>query len=82
MIIPIIHKEDDQKGILEKVKEITAILKKAGVRVMLDDRDNYNPGWKYNHWELKGIPLRIELGKKDMEKEEVRLVRRLDGSKQ
>jgi len=56
-------------------------LKQAGVRVYLDDRDNYNPGWKYNHWELKGIPIRVEIGKKDYEKQEVRVVRRDDGSK-
>lgn len=42
---------------------------------------NYNPGWKFNHWELKGVPLRIEIGLKDIEKEEVKLVRRFDGLK-
>lgn len=47
----------------------------------VDDRDNYNPGWKYNNWELKGVPIRLELGKKDFEKEEVRLVKRVDGIK-
>jgi prolyl-tRNA synthetase len=41
-------------------------LKKNGVRVYLDDRDNYNPGWKFNNWEMKGVPLRIELGKNDV----------------
>jgi prolyl-tRNA synthetase len=45
-----------------------------GVRVHVDDRDNYNPGWKYNHWEQKGVPLRFELGPKDIEKNEVRVV--------
>jgi prolyl-tRNA synthetase len=56
-------------------------LKKGGVRSYLDDRDNYNPGWKFNHWEVKGIPLRIELGKKDFDKEEVTVVRRDTGEK-
>jgi prolyl-tRNA synthetase len=51
------------------------------VRAFCDDRDNYNPGWKFNHWELKGTPLRIELGKKDFEKFEVRVVRRDTGEK-
>jgi prolyl-tRNA synthetase len=56
-------------------------LKKAGVRVYLDDRENYNPGWKFNHWEIKGVPIRIELGKKDYESSEVRVVRRDNGEK-
>lgn len=56
-------------------------MKEAGVRVYLDDRDNYNPGWKFNHWEIKGTPLRIELGKNDFEKQEVRVVRRDNGEK-
>lgn len=46
------------------------------MRTYFDDRENYNPGWKFNHWELKGIPIRLELGKKDFEKQEVRVVRR------
>ena len=56
-------------------------MKKAGVRVYLDDRENYNPGWKFNHWEIKGVPIRIELGKKDYESSEVRVVRRDNGEK-
>lgn len=48
----------------------------------LDDRDTYNPGFKYNHWELRGVPIRIEYGKKDHEKGEARIVRRDDKSKQ
>jgi len=43
-------------------------LKKSGIRAHCDLRDNYNPGWKYNHWELKGVPIRIELGPKDFDK--------------
>lgn len=57
-------------------------MKAAGVRVYLDDRENYNPGFKYNHWELRGVPIRLELGKKDFEKEEVRVVRRDNGEKE
>jgi prolyl-tRNA synthetase len=49
--------------------------------VYLDDRDNYKPGFKYNHWELRGVPIRIEVGKKDIEKSEVRTVRRDNGEK-
>ena len=52
-----------------------------GLRVHVDDRDIYRPGWKYNHWELKGVPIRIELGPKDLKNNEVRIVKRLDNSK-
>jgi len=51
-----------------KVKKISEDLKDAGVRVETDYREGYSPGWKFNDWELKGIPLRIEFGPKDAEK--------------
>lgn len=51
------------------------------MRTYFDDRENYNPGWKFNHWEVKGVPIRIELGKKDFDKQEVRIVRRDTGEK-
>jgi prolyl-tRNA synthetase len=57
-------------------------LKAAGIRVELDDRTNYNPGWKYNHWEQKGVPLRLELGPRDLEKKCVTMVRRDTGVKE
>ena len=50
------------------------------MRVELDTREHYNPGWKYNDWEQKGVPLRIELGPKDLEKEQVVFARRDDSS--
>jgi len=81
VLVPITFKEDKEGTILTKITELTKHLKEAGVRAHLDDRDNYNPGWKFNHWELKGIPLRIELGKMDLQKEEVRVVRRDTGEK-
>lgn len=46
------------------------------IRVEGDYRDNYSPGWKFNHWELKGIPVRVELGPKDLGKGQVTFVRR------
>ena len=51
------------------------------VRVRVDDRDNVSPGWKFNEWELKGVPIRIEIGPKDLEKGQVVLVRRDTGQK-
>jgi prolyl-tRNA synthetase len=67
--------------IFGKVRELNKVLIEANIRTYCDDRDNYNPGWKFNHWELKGTPIRIELGKKDYEKQEVRVVRRDNGEK-
>jgi len=80
VIIPISY-EKDTKRQAEACAKITSELEAAGVRVRLDDRENYNPGWKYNFWELKGVPLRIELGPKDLQKQQVRIVRRDNGEK-
>jgi len=67
--------------VIGKAVELSKALKKAGVRATCDDRDNYNPGWKFAHWELKGIPIRLELGKNDFDKQEVCVVRRDTGEK-
>jgi prolyl-tRNA synthetase len=61
------------------VDEFKAAMEAQGVRVVTDTRDNYTPGWKYNHWELKGLPLRCELGPMDMDKKCVVLARRDTG---
>ena len=53
-------------GVIEKCEELKAELEKAGVRVTLDATDN-SPGWKFNEWEMKGVPVRIELGPRDIE---------------
>lgn len=59
-----------------KADEFAATLSAAGVRVTMDKRENYTPGWKYNHWEVRGVPIRLELGPKDMEKQSAVLARR------
>ena len=72
IILPIaFHKE----GVLDKANEIMKELEKS-FRVEMDDRDTYSPGWKFNHWEMKGVPVRLEVGPKDIEKNQVTLVRR------
>jgi len=72
VILPIaFHKE----GVLEKALEIKNELAKT-FRVEFDDRDTYSPGWKFNYWEMKGVPLRLEIGPKDIEKGQVTAVRR------
>lgn len=71
VIVPVAqHKE----GVLEKAQELKNRLAKF-VRVKLDDSDN-SPGWKFAEWEMKGVPLRLEIGPKDIEKEQCVLVRR------
>lgn len=69
-------------AITEKISDISSMLKSIGIRVSSDLRDNYTPGWKFNHWEVKGVPIRIELGPKDLEKNEVRIVIRHSGNKE
>src|SRR5208283_3275726 len=76
VIVPIYYKEGGKELIDAKAKNVSETLKKAGFRVRLDSRDQYTPGWKFNEWELKGIPLRIEIGPRDVDKMQVTLVRR------
>uniref|UniRef100_A0A0C9RLA1 Bifunctional glutamate/proline--tRNA ligase n=1 Tax=Fopius arisanus TaxID=64838 RepID=A0A0C9RLA1_9HYME len=68
---------EDRERLMVECKKLEAELVEGGeVKVRGDYRDNYSPGWKFNHWELKGVPVRIEVGFKDLEKGEVTLVRR------
>lgn len=80
IIIPvgILSKTTDaeKKVILDKVNELHALLKESKIRVKTDDRDNYTSGWKFNNWEMKGVPIRLEVGPKDIAKNETRCVRR------
>uniref|UniRef100_A0A8D3ECN1 Glutamyl-tRNA synthetase n=1 Tax=Scophthalmus maximus TaxID=52904 RepID=A0A8D3ECN1_SCOMX len=62
-------------------EEKEARLLAAGIRVKSDLRDNYSPGWKFNHWELKGVPIRLEVGPKDMQQRQCVAVRRDSGAK-
>lgn len=64
-----------------KSSELLTTLTKAGVRAEADNRQNYKPGWKYNHWETKGVPIRMELGERDLAAGTVVLVRRDTGTK-
>jgi prolyl-tRNA synthetase len=65
-----------QETVLPRAREIRDELTRRGVRVMLDDRDAYTPGWKFAEWELRGVPLRLEIGPKDIEKSQVMAARR------
>ncbi len=72
VIVPIASKK---AGVLEKCREVKEKLEKSGVRVTLDETDN-SPGWKFNEWEMKGVPLRIELGPRDIEEGKAFVFRR------
>jgi len=81
VIVPIPFKGHDAEAIATKTKEIATTLKDNGLRVVLDDRQEYTPGWKFNQWELKGVPVRIELGPRDLQNKQVVIVRRDTGQK-
>jgi prolyl-tRNA synthetase len=74
-IVPIFFKTDVAIT-KQHAEDIYSTLKKNGIRVYLDDRENYTPGWKFNQWELKGVPIRLELGPKDIANKSVTSVRR------
>ncbi|MBI2558249.1 proline--tRNA ligase [Candidatus Woesearchaeota archaeon] len=75
IVVPIVFKENKDK-VIARAKEVMKILKAKNYAAELDDRDSYTPGWKFNEWELKGVPLRIEIGPRDVEAEQVVFVRR------
>ncbi len=81
VIVPIPFKGLEAEAIAAKTKEIAEILKAKGISVILDDRNEYTPGWKFHQWELKGIPIRIELGPRDLKQGQVVMVRRDTGQK-
>ncbi len=76
VIIPIPFKGAEPEAIAAKAKEIADILKLKGLSVVLDDRNEYTPGWKFNQWELKGVPIRIEIGPRDLKNGQAVMVRR------
>jgi len=77
VVVPIPpHKGDWNESVLPKAREVVQTLRAAGVRVHLDDRDTQQPGFKYADWEMRGVPLRLEIGPKDVEKDQCVLVRR------
>ncbi len=81
VIVPILFEKTRVK-VLQEAQKVKEKLEKKGISVYLDDRDNYNPGWKFNEWEVKGVPIRIEIGPKDLENKQARVVRRDSGEKQ
>ena len=76
VVIPIFKNDAEKMRVLEEATKVTAELKAQGLAVKLDDRDGIMPGAKYYEWEAKGVPLRIEIGPKDLEKGSLCIVRR------
>ncbi|XP_071595793.1 bifunctional glutamate/proline--tRNA ligase isoform X7 [Heliangelus exortis] len=73
--------EEDKDALLKKCNEYHKRLLSVNIRVRADLRDNYSPGWKFNHWELKGVPVRVEVGPRDMKSQQFVTVRRDTGQK-
>jgi prolyl-tRNA synthetase len=74
VIVPIFRKDEEKEKVMDVVEKVENEL--AAFRVKVDDREEVTPGFKYNHWELRGVPLRIEIGPKDVEKNSLALARR------
>jgi prolyl-tRNA synthetase len=81
VIVPI-FREEDRAAVLQAAAALVDELRAAGVRVRLDDRPDYRPGFKFNEWELKGVPLRLEIGARDLAAGVVTVARRDTGDKQ
>ena len=75
VIIPI-YKSKDEEIVKSSSDELLIELKRSGIRAHLDKREEYTAGWKFNDWEIKGVPLRINIGPRDIENHKVELVRR------
>lgn len=76
VIIPIYRNEEQLQAVSEKVKEITAKLRAMGITVKYDDNDQKKPGWKFAEYELKGVPVRLAMGARDLENGTVEVARR------
>ncbi len=77
VVVPIYRKDDQRAAVVGKAQEIKERLAERGVRTRVDDRDHLNPGAKFYEWERKGVPFRLEIGPRDLEKQQVVLVKRV-----
>jgi prolyl-tRNA synthetase len=76
VVVPIFKTDEEKTVVLETARNLKAELAKANARVTLDEREGQSPGWKFNDWEMRGVPLRVELGPKDVAKQCAVLARR------
>jgi prolyl-tRNA synthetase len=75
-IVPIFRKPEEKGRVMEAAQRIASDCKAVGVGVKVDEREQHSPGWKFNDWEKRGVPLRMEIGPKDLDKNQVVLARR------
>jgi prolyl-tRNA synthetase len=68
VIVPIFKNDAEKDRVMEVADRVFLELKAAGIRVKMDDRDNVSSGFKFNDWEMRGVPVRVEIGPKDVEK--------------
>ena len=81
VIVPI-YRNDNQRGVvIDAAQRVSDELQSKGIRVHIDGRDDVTPGYKFNDWEMKGVPLRIEIGPRDVENRSIIVVKRYDGQK-
>jgi prolyl-tRNA synthetase len=76
VIVPIFKTDEEKAAVFETARRLKTELLKADVRVTLDEREGFSPGWKFNDWEMRGVPVRVELGPKDVAKQAAVLARR------
>jgi prolyl-tRNA synthetase len=76
VIVPIAKTDEEKASVMGVARQLKGELIKADIRVTLDEREGPSPGWKFNDWEMRGVPLRVELGPKDVAKQSAVLARR------
>jgi prolyl-tRNA synthetase len=81
VLVPIYFKQEQSDAITAKARTFAETLRKEGIEVHADFRDQYTPGWKFNDWEMKGVPLRVEVGPRDVQNQQSVLVRRDNSQK-
>jgi len=81
LVIAPIFKNKERNIVIEESRKLLSELKQQDIRVVLDDRDGYTAGWKFNDWEIKGVPLRINIGIRDIKNKKLEIVRRDTGEK-
>ena len=76
VMVPVFQKPEEEEAVLAKMREFKELMERAGLTVKIDDRDNLRSGFKYAEWELKGVPVRIAMGPRDLENRTAEVVRR------
>ena len=82
MIVPIYKTDEERGSVLEVANKVRDELAGNLIRVKVDDRDQHRPGYKFSEWELKGVPVRLEIGPRDVEAGQVVMVTRTGGDKE